>query len=76
MPNKYCNVHTGKRLWILNLKSCNSATCGPWSLHLKCNTIGYIWIFAIKKSNKREIMRYRVRLVGKGFHEQKRVDYD
>jgi Reverse transcriptase (RNA-dependent DNA polymerase) len=39
------------------------------------NRVGYKWVFAIKRNEKNEIVRYKARLVVQGFTQISRVDY-
>jgi hypothetical protein len=39
------------------------------------NPIGVKWVFKAKKNAKREIERYKVRLVAKGYSQQPEIDY-
>jgi Reverse transcriptase (RNA-dependent DNA polymerase) len=40
------------------------------------NSVGYKWVFAIKRNEKNEIVRYKVRLVAQGFTQILGVDYE
>jgi Reverse transcriptase (RNA-dependent DNA polymerase) len=40
------------------------------------NTVGYKWVFVIKKIKKNEIVRYKIRLVAQGFTQILGVDYE
>ena len=40
------------------------------------NPVGYKWVFAIKRNEKNEIVRYKARLVAQGFTQILGVDYE
>ena len=40
------------------------------------NPVGYKWVFAIKRNEKNEIVRYKARLVAQGFTQIPGVDYE
>ena len=40
------------------------------------NPVGYKWVFAIKRNEKNEIVRYKARLVTQGFTQIPGVDYE
>ncbi|KAI3811307.1 hypothetical protein L1987_21028 [Smallanthus sonchifolius] len=40
------------------------------------NPVGYKWVFAIKRNEKNEIVRYKARLVAQGFSQIPGVDYE
>ena len=40
------------------------------------NPVGYKWVFAIKRNEKNEIVRYNVRLVAQGFIQIPGIDYE
>jgi Reverse transcriptase (RNA-dependent DNA polymerase) len=40
------------------------------------NPVGYKWVFAIKRNEKNEIVRYKARLVAQGFTQIRGVDYE
>jgi Reverse transcriptase (RNA-dependent DNA polymerase) len=40
------------------------------------NSVSYKWVFAIKRNEKNEIVRYKARLVVQGFTQIPRVDYE
>ncbi|XLU82308.1 hypothetical protein S245_005728, partial [Arachis hypogaea] len=53
--------------------------CKTWELtEPPANTtiIGSKWVFAIKKNAKGDILRYKARLIGQGFHQVEGIDYD
>ena len=43
--------------------------------HPSQNLIGCKWVFRIKRSPDDTVERYKARLVSKGFHQQKCIDY-
>jgi Reverse transcriptase (RNA-dependent DNA polymerase) len=40
------------------------------------NSVGYKWVFIIKRNDKNEIVRYKARLVAQGFTQISGVDYE
>ena len=41
-----------------------------------CRPIGLKWLFKLKKSAKREILRHKARLVVKGYSQPQGIDFD
>ena len=41
-----------------------------------CKPIGLNWLFKVKKSAKGEILRYKARLVVKGYSQRQGIDFD
>lgn len=51
---------------------------GTWTLvppQSNMNIVGCKWIFKLKRKEDGSIDCYKARLVGKGFHQQKGIDY-
>ena len=52
---------------------------GTWEMEIpppNCRPIGLKWIFKVKKSPQGVIVKYKARLVVKGYSQRKGVDYD
>ncbi|KAA0026101.1 putative mitochondrial protein [Cucumis melo var. makuwa] len=68
---------SGKRLWMKNIVLYSKQIHGAWYHHLPLdqNVVGSKWVFRLKRHTDGSILRYKARMVAKGFHQHPGVDF-